>query len=825
MPRLLSRYGIYLLLNSTVLILALMHTPDLFNRPSTPFNIEFSTDKLIVSDLKNKDACPELRPGDRVLSWDSITLRKPIDIDFLADLGKIGESVNLTFERQNKQFDTQIHLISYYSSPRNIIVILFVGLITCIFGVIILLYGPDTIAKTVLHWTITGLGLSVMLTTGSLYQSNTLTYVIEFLFHIYYTITIGGFLFFAILFPWPRTRHIKRTAALIFAPLILITLALIWYRFHAIALTSLEDLRIFALLFDIFHLLIFVCIGGGILFFIHTYRISDKTNEKSQSRWILWGVTIGSFPFLLLSIMPQFFGITELIAEEYTVIFFLVIPFSFTMAIVRYRLLNIDLLISRTLVYGILTLFIGSAYFLMIFLIISAIGGAFIFEEYFTILLITLLVTVFFNPLRIRVQRLVDNYLFTAREQYRNAVRKINRELGSVYNTADLFQLLVNCLSAYIPAEKIAFYSFANGNLDLAAANTDQVEGTVPITKREAAVLSKSIKIFALPGLVTISDSGDISDLDHLFDHLKLSLAIPILTDSVKLYGLLACSPSHQKDHFIEEEADLMLTAVSQVTQNLKRLLLQERIIQEREEKKRLKAINDLMSFYVSSVSHELKSPLSAIQLHTDILASTKNISNTQQNEHLDIIKGEGERLQRLIENVLDISKIERGVRSYHFSRQNVNQVINQALKVMQYQINLYKVRVVKKLAGHLPDIIADAEALEQALINLIDNAIKYSSEEDRFIEIRSEHLNGEISICVRDNGIGIDQKEVKIIFSRFMRGNDPRVHSVGGAGIGLTIVQHVTEAHQGHVELASEPGKGSKICLILPVLSEKNQM
>ncbi len=814
MQKLYSRHGIYLFVNSVALFIALLHSPDLFHRPAAPFSAALHNGELIITEIKNAKACPELRQGDRLVTWDSLRPSKLIDIEFLAELRTIGDSVRITVERESNIFSLQMLLVPYYSSPRNIIVILFVGLITCIFGIIILLYGPDTIAKTVLYWTVTSLGLSVLLTTGSLHRETFLSFVNESLFHIYYTITIGGFLFFSILFPRQRIKYIKHTLAIIFTPLAVLTLALIWYRLRAIFLMSLQDLHIFSVLFDIFHLCIYICIGGGILSFLHAIRTSDKTDEKSQSRWILWGVTIGSFPFLFLSIMPQFFGISELVAEEFTVIFFLVIPFSFTMAIVRYRLLNIDILINRTLVYGILTVFIGSAYLLVLFLIISAIGGSLIFEEYFTIMLITFLVTVFFNPIRARVQKIVDNYLFTARAQYRNALRIINRDLGSVYNTIDLFQQLVQCLATYIPADIIAFYRYENGRLELTATSSGKPVKNVPVSRKEIKALSQGMKIYALPGLVTISETGDITHLKAFFAHFKFSLAIPILANNANLYGILACNPHHKKDHFIEEEVDLLLTAAGQTNQNLKRLLLQEQFIRESEEKKRLKAINDLMSFYVSSVSHELKSPLSAIQLHTDILCSAER----KRNEHLEIIKGEGERLQRLIENVLDISKIERGVRSYRFSRQNVNAVINRVLTVMQYQIDMYKIHLKKKLSDELPDINADGEALEQALINLIDNAIKYSFDGERFIEIKSERVNGSVCVSVRDKGIGIDRKELKKIFSRFFRGSDSRVHNIGGAGIGLTIVQHIIEAHHGKIKIESEPGKGSTFRIILPV-------
>ena len=298
---------------------------------------------------------------------------------------------------------------------------------------------------------------------------------------------------------------------------------------------------------------------------------------------------------------------------------------------------------------------------------------------------------------------------------------------------------------------------------------------------------------------------------------LNFKLVLPVLTEDRKLYGILACSPHHKKDHFIGEEIDLLFTAAAQMSQNLNRILLQERIMFEAEEKKRLKAINDLMSFYVSSVSHELKSPLSAILLHTELLKSQKKITGSQRTMHLDIISGEGERLQRLIENMLDISKIDRGVRTYYFSQINPNRIIETVLETVAYQINLRQIKLTVDLDNNIPDIRGDADSLRQALINLIDNAVKYSSAEDRIIEIRSERLTGEIAIHIRDNGIGIGKREQKKIFSKFFRGGDPRVRNIGGAGIGLTLVQHIVKAHHGRIGLKSEPGQGAVFSIFLP--------
>jgi len=267
---------------------------------------------------------------------------------------------------------------------------------------------------------------------------------------------------------------------------------------------------------------------------------------------------------------------------------------------------------------------------------------------------------------------------------------------------------------------------------------------------------------------------------------------------------------------FSLEDVDLLKTVCAQTGLAIDRVQLQKKLILQSEETKRLSELNQTKSLFVSSVSHEMKTPLTSIKMFADLMQSKKDISETEKNEYLEIIEGESDRLKRLINNVLDFSKIERGEKKYNFSEIDLKKVINSVIQTLKYQLKQHEF----KLDTHLPDIevkmTADADSIIEAIENLISNAIKYSSD-DKYISVSLIHKNDKNIIEISDKGIGISEEDQKYIFEAFYRSEQENVQTLGGAGLGLTIVQDIMLAHNGKIEIDSQANKGSTFRLIFP--------
>jgi signal transduction histidine kinase len=181
------------------------------------------------------------------------------------------------------------------------------------------------------------------------------------------------------------------------------------------------------------------------------------------------------------------------------------------------------------------------------------------------------------------------------------------------------------------------------------------------------------------------------------------------------------------------------------------------------------------------------------------------------------VITRESERLTRLIDNVLDFSRIEGGRQRYDLALGHVEPVVHQVLDAFRYPLSQGGFKVDVSVAPDLPPVRLDAEALAQALANLVDNAMKYSGERRR-VGISAAPSGDEIRIEVSDDGIGIPPSEHARIFEKFYRIGTSDTQSRRGSGVGLTLVKHIVEAHSGRVTVESRPGEGSRFVIHLPV-------
>jgi signal transduction histidine kinase len=226
--------------------------------------------------------------------------------------------------------------------------------------------------------------------------------------------------------------------------------------------------------------------------------------------------------------------------------------------------------------------------------------------------------------------------------------------------------------------------------------------------------------------------------------------------------------------------------------------------------------ISRIKSDFVANVSHELKTPLALIRLFAETLELGRVPSDDKAKQYYRVINKESQRLTQLINNILDFSRIEAGRKEYRFAPADVGRIVSEVVDAYRFQIEQQGFRLEVEIADDLPEVMADKEALSQALLNLVNNSIKYSRDE-KFLRLDVRHEPGRVLIAVADRGIGVAKSEHKKIFEKFYRAEDSLVHETKGSGLGLPLVRHIMEAHGGSVEVESSPGKGSTFTLVLP--------
>ena len=281
--------------------------------------------------------------------------------------------------------------------------------------------------------------------------------------------------------------------------------------------------------------------------------------------------------------------------------------------------------------------------------------------------------------------------------------------------------------------------------------------------------------------------------------------------------GLLALGKKKSGERFTRDDLELLLAMVRDLALNLERIRLLEEVIYERVEKEKLSELVRLKTEFISTVSHELRTPMSSIRGLAEILQAGKIKDKTKQGELTSLLASESSRLSRFLHNILDFGKIEQNVKAYKFQKVAVQPLIQETVKLFQPRLDSEGFLLETRLPEEPVSLEIDPDAVRQALTNLIDNAIKYSSKE-KVIAVELTQEGKRVEIRVRDKGIGIPKKEQERIFEGFYRHEEASLHSPKGVGLGLKIIRHIMDAHRGEIRVESQPGQGSTFSLIFPV-------
>jgi signal transduction histidine kinase len=231
----------------------------------------------------------------------------------------------------------------------------------------------------------------------------------------------------------------------------------------------------------------------------------------------------------------------------------------------------------------------------------------------------------------------------------------------------------------------------------------------------------------------------------------------------------------------------------------------------------RERAVARLQSEFVSAVSHEFRTPLTSLRQLSEMLSKGRIPTEELRQQSYDVLNRESERLQRLVESLLDFGRIEAHGFRYRYEPLDPVALVRDIVAEFQEKVASRGYRIELELGGEYPLVHADREALGLALKNLLDNAVKYSPD-CRTVWVEMARERGRLAIRVRDRGMGIPDSEQKEIFNKFVRGTGFGAANIQGTGVGLAMALRIVEAHRGEIRLESEPGRGSTFTILLPL-------
>jgi len=808
-----------LIINALVLLMAFYGIYRAVNKAGIAAEYSLHREgKIQISGLK-KHTGP-LQAGDIIDSVDGFKVQRIEDIEYICDAYVLGDLVSVQITRNGSEQIEKIELQRFYTKTFCIQISL-IGLLFFILGTFVLSKLPKKDEAFIYNWLCMSMVIMITTTWGRL---STLPFgidhIVRIAFSSAYAFTPALFVHFSYIFPTGKPRLFKNFMPILYSVAVILAL---WQ-----SVTFLLSLNLS--LMDWFHQLmtalnsarIFMtgCILFGIGNFFHAYFIAQLEMYRRKLLWIILGLAVGPFVSILFWQIPQALFSRGIIPEEIIMLFLALSPVSFSIAILRYRLLDINLIFRRSSVYfvavsGLIIIYaivVGTAAAVVTYLGIFTLKASLISSA-----IAAVIIAIMFEPVKKRVQNFIDRKFFRVKYNYRIAQNRFRSSINQNFNINNIIEFTVQELEDLLHPSSIAFYLRSDNEKHwylIEEKNWKNKDDS--LIKLLATEYLKCTQIISLPEYL----EADIDFLEanaEVFNKNQIALAVSCKEKRQSASGFLVLGQKKSSSLFSQEDIDLLLTISSHVGLAIEHIRLQQNLILEQAEAQRLDELNKLKSFFVSSVSHELQTPLTSIRMFAELLRTKKEISAEEKNEYLEIIEGESERLTRLINNVLDYSRIERGAKDYTFTDVNIKELIKKVLHSMMFQLKQHGFKTITEISEEDLIIKADGDALHEALVNLIANSIKYStSQKELKLSVKAE--NDQIRFSVADKGIGISEEDQKNVFDMFYRSHDKYVQSSGGAGLGLTIVNHIVEAHGGIISLQSHPNKGSTFTISIPV-------
>lgn len=527
-------------------------------------------------------------------------------------------------------------------------------------------------------------------------------------------------------------------------------------------------------------------VGSAVLMgtiLITSYRASDSWAARNRVRWVLFGVILGGLPPLLLTYIPRLTHWYPPVEGPLVQSFLLLLPICVAIAVVRHQLLDISVVVRQGLMYGPATLGVyavfGSAFVVVVFFLLRTIVRDIQLNLPVIVILAipAILFQVFYEPLRRRVQRLVDKRFFRTKYSYGPTVRSFAVELETRFAGNDILEFLCDTV---------------DGTINPTWVQVLDREGRWKVSRDdEAQVTSTKVPHVRLP-------FHELGDLELLLGPKRSGMAY------------------HNYDRALLE------TLVGLSSAALSRELLQRSLMEQAAEKERLEALNRLKDDFLSLVSHDLRSPLTAITMSADLMMR-RAPEGEDEDSRADAlrIKRNALRLGHMVERLLHAARVEAGRVEPDLGSCSLHEIT----ELVFDRHGLLAENAGVALDNSVPDtayVRADPVLLQEAISNLVDNALKVS-ERGMSIRIAAERVNGEWELTVSDYGPGIPEEILSNLFKRRTATAEGE-RKTSGFGMGLYLVNELIRLQGGGLELRSSSSHGTTFAILLPEMKDEKK-
>ncbi|MCJ7580448.1 MAG: ATP-binding protein [Candidatus Aminicenantes bacterium] len=739
------------------------------------------------------------------------------EIEFLLSKKSIGDTVIvlIRFNGEPELFTPVLQ--PFYNTPVPLINFL-IGLFCAATGYLVFVLRPQSKKARVYYWATLAFYLALCITDGVYVVGNKWhSYIPGILFYFSYSFVVALYLHFSFQYTQVSSGNIERWKlprstifAMLYGPAIIFSALLGTLFLLSFLQNSIDIYRLFLKVHYIFRFYVIFYLSYAVVHFTRLFRLSFIEEQRARIKWAVFGMVLSLTPFILLYQLPDLLGLNPFINQDWSNVFLLFIPLTLAISILKYNLLNIDLVIKKSLIYASLTVFTVSIYLLSAELFKKLIDRLFEVNNIINSGLAALVAASTFHPARKKIQELVDKSFFRVSYDYKKSILSFIERAQKMINSEKLIDFFLMKIEKTLPIESLGVIIYdrkLDGETILFQRNKiDELDYFLDLEQEQDF-------IFARKSSVQTEERVDFSQ-ESFLEKNKIEAVIPLFFHMTNINGFLSLGRKKSEERYSSEDIELLQTMSQEFSLNLERIRLQEAIFIEKAEKVKLAELNLMKTEFVSAVSHEIRTPMSSILGLSELLKGGKIKESAKQEELLNLITSECTRLSRFLHNILEFGKIERDAKQYNFEQTEIQALIKDTLKLFEPRLNSEGFKLKTHFSNNPVFLDIDRDAVKQALTNLVDNAIKYSQEK-REIEIFVFDGDSQVEIQVKDKGAGIPEKEEQKIFQDFYRSPEAVRQCPSGVGLGLKIVKHIMEAHNGKVQVSSHHGDGSSFFLI----------
>jgi nitrogen-specific signal transduction histidine kinase len=520
--------------------------------------------------------------------------------------------------------------------------------------------------------------------------------------------------------------------------------------------------------------------------FLNYYRaVFPRTRQ--QMKIVLMGCLATFIPFLFLFIIPEAIWRRPIIPANWNVLLFVFIPLSIGYAVMKQKLLDIDVIIRRSVVYGLITLFMAIILSVALFLVINiqhAVGTP---EQVLTALVMGGVATALFGPAKRCTEYTVDKIFYKDRYDYRQIIQGLNTSLNTLKDLGDIPRLVVGTVVQTLNlCGGCLFIKFPSRDYQLITA-----QGTFANDAKQTQLLSLLSR--RTPAIEFPNSAGTLDP--------DLEFIIPLVAGG-KEVGVLCLSSKVSRQNFSSDDIYLLQGVASLAAVSMRNAMLARDV--------------SLRDTFVSIASHELRTPLTAIMGYSDLLLH-RNVPEVVRTQWVNNILEHGQTLTDMVDELLNVSRIHSGKVVMKMEAVKASDIFKERLAMVLG--NSPDHQFTTHVEPDLPEALVDRDKFGQVITNLLSNAIKYSPNGGTItLSAWKSSQQDSIIFSVADEGIGISPEDQESLFTTFHRIYRPETEGVRGSGLGLYIVKEWTQAMGGKIWLESELNKGSTFYISVPV-------